>query len=131
MKTAKKAAGGLEIRRVFAQNLKRLRERQNLSQLELSGITGLTHNFINDIENCKKWVSSDTLAKLSAALRVQPFQFFLSELQTDETEGDILRVYREDLVDMFQKAVSDWMGIYTAKKTRKYDASGDKTAQKR
>jgi ribosome-binding protein aMBF1 (putative translation factor) len=77
-----KMTGGTEIRRVFALNLKRLRELQHISQLQLSSMTGLTHNFINDIEKCRKWVSPESLAKLAAALRVQPFQFFISEFLT-------------------------------------------------
>jgi transcriptional regulator with XRE-family HTH domain len=120
MKTAKKATGGMEIRRLFAQNLKRLRELQNISQLDLSGMTGLTHNFINDIENCKKWISSDTLARLTTALRVQPFQFFLSEVLAEDRGGDGLDMYREDFVDMFQKVSSDWMNTYLPKKIKKH-----------
>jgi transcriptional regulator with XRE-family HTH domain len=131
MKIVKKVTGGLEIRQMFAQNLKRLRERRNISQLELSGMTGLTHNFINDIENCKKWISADTLAKLATALQVQPFQFFLSELQADQAGSDILTVYREDFVDMFQKMTSDWMETYLPKKSRKTESSGDKNTRKR
>jgi transcriptional regulator with XRE-family HTH domain len=112
MKTAKKIVGGVEIRRIFARNLRRLRGLQNISQLDLSSMTGLTHNFINDIENCKKWISSETLAKFSSALKAQPYQFFLSEIQAEEFEADPMGLYREDFVDMFQKAISDWMENY-------------------
>jgi transcriptional regulator with XRE-family HTH domain len=119
MKRVKKTAGGIEIRRIFAQNLKRLREAQHISQLDLSGATGLTHNFINDIENCKKWVSADTLAKLSAALNVQPFQFFLSEFLVDESGKNPASAYREDFIDMFQKMASDWVNSYLPGNTRK------------
>ncbi|MDR0400944.1 MAG: helix-turn-helix domain-containing protein [Treponema sp.] len=106
---------GLEIRRIFARNLRRLRESQNISQLELSTKTGLTHNFINDIENCRKWVSPETLAKFAGALRVQPFQFFLSEFLADQYEQDPFSVYREDFVDMFQKMAAEWMSVYLPK----------------
>lgn len=115
MAGVKKTLGGMEVRRVFARNLKRLRGLQNISQLDLSGMTGLTHNFINDIENCKKWISPETLAKFADALRVQIFQFFLSEVQTDEYEEDRLSIYRRDFADMFQKTASDWMETYLPK----------------
>ncbi|MDR0730820.1 MAG: helix-turn-helix domain-containing protein [Treponema sp.] len=115
MAGARKTTGGMEIRRTLARNLKRLRDLQNVSQLDLSGLTGLTHNFINDIENCKKWISPETLAKLAAALRVQPFQFFLSEILGKDYEEDRLNIYREDFVDMFQKVASDWMNTYLPK----------------
>jgi transcriptional regulator with XRE-family HTH domain len=108
----RKTTGGLEIRRLFARNLKRIRELQNISQLQLSVMTGLTHNFINDIENCKKWISPDSLAKFAETLQVQPFQFFLSEFLTAEYEADRLSVYREDLEDTFKKAAADWIETY-------------------
>ncbi|MDR1444473.1 MAG: helix-turn-helix domain-containing protein [Treponema sp.] len=119
MKTARKIVGGMEIRRMFARNLKRLRELQNISQLELSSMTGLTHNFINDIENCKKWISAETLAKFSAALNVKPYQFFLSELQIGEFEKNPVSLYREDFADMFQKVISDWMNVYLPETVKK------------
>jgi transcriptional regulator with XRE-family HTH domain len=117
MKSVKKASPGLEIRRLFAKNLKRLRDVRNISQLELSSMTGLTHNFINDIEHCKKWISADTLAKFAAALRAQPFQFFLTELQADEQ--DPASIYREDFTDIFQKIAADWMDTYLPKTIKK------------
>jgi transcriptional regulator with XRE-family HTH domain len=117
--STRKTADGLEIRRLFARNLRRLRELQNISQLELSMRTGLTHNFINDIENCKKWVSPESLAKFADALRVQPFQFFLSEFLTGEYEEDRLSIYRKDLEDTFKKTASDWIETYLPKSTKK------------
>jgi transcriptional regulator with XRE-family HTH domain len=117
--STRKTADGLEIRRLFARNLRRLRELQNISQLDLSSMTGLTHNFINDIENCKKWISPESLAKFVDALGVQPFQFFLSKLLTDEYEEDNLSIYRKDLEDTFKKAASDWMEIYLPKSVKK------------
>jgi transcriptional regulator with XRE-family HTH domain len=119
MKNTKKSDGEMEIRRTLSQNLRRLRELQNISQLELSGMTGLTHNFINDIENCKKWISADTLSRFAQALQVQPFQFFLSEILVNETEADPSAVYREDFQDMFQKVASDWMDTYLPKRKRR------------
>jgi transcriptional regulator with XRE-family HTH domain len=112
MKAAPKPSPGLEIRRTFAKNLKRLRENRHISQLDLSSMTGLAHNFINDIENCKKWISTDTLAKFAAALEAQPFQFFLSEFQGEQFEHDPVSLYREDFTDMFQKAAAEWVDAY-------------------
>jgi transcriptional regulator with XRE-family HTH domain len=114
-----KTEGGMEIRRVFARNLKRLRETQRISQLDLSNKTGLTHNFINDIENCRKWVSPETLAKLAEALEIQPFRLFLSEILSDEYEEDRINIYREDFNDTLDKAVSDWMSVYLPQKPPK------------
>jgi transcriptional regulator with XRE-family HTH domain len=85
------------VRSLVAQNLKRLRELKNVSQLTLSSVTGLTHNFINDIENCTKWVSANTIAKLASALDVEPYQFFLPGAQPDDAKLAYLRDFQDSL----------------------------------
>ena len=65
-----------DIPSILGESLKMLRKRNGLSQLELSAKTGLSHTFINNIENGKKWVSSETLAILCEALHARPGEFF-------------------------------------------------------
>ncbi|MDR1239938.1 MAG: helix-turn-helix domain-containing protein [Treponema sp.] len=101
-----------DIRLLVSKNLKRLRDLQNISQLNLALRADLTHNFINDIENCKKGVSCKSLAKLSAALMVEPYQFFLPESVAD----DGFSGYAFDLNDSFQKAVGKVMSRYLPEK---------------
>jgi transcriptional regulator with XRE-family HTH domain len=103
-----------DIRLLVSKNLKRIRDMQNISQLNLALKAGLTHNFINDIENGKKGISCKSLAKLASALRVQPFQFFLPETVDD----DGFSGYAYDLNDSFQKAVGSVMSRYLPEKTR-------------
>jgi len=91
------------VRLLVSKNLRRIRSRQNLSQLGLAVSAGITHNFINDIENCKKGVSARTLAKLSTALNVEPHQFFLP----DTMSNDKVIMYVNDFNDSLQKMVSD------------------------
>jgi transcriptional regulator with XRE-family HTH domain len=94
------------VRSLIAQNLKRLRELKNLSQLNLSAIAGLTHNFINDIENCTKWVSAKTIAKLASALEVEPYQFFLPGSLPDDAKLVYLRDFQDSLA-VFVKEYSE------------------------
>jgi transcriptional regulator with XRE-family HTH domain len=98
---------GHEIRMLLSKNLKRLRARQNLSQLALAVETDLTHNFINDIENGKKWVSPDTIAKLAVALKAEPHQFFLPEPRMKEQDAGALTEYLDDFTDSLQKMVGE------------------------
>ena len=91
------------IYKLISRNIKRIRSLQNISQLNLAVKTGLTHNFINDIENCKKGVSARTLAKLSTALDVEPYQFFLPHEMTD----NFMSGYVKDFNDSLQKVVAD------------------------
>ncbi|MDR1277653.1 MAG: helix-turn-helix domain-containing protein [Treponema sp.] len=97
-----------DIRLLVSKNLKRLRGLRNISQLGLAAEADLTHNFINDIENGKKGVSCKSLAKLSSALGVEPYQFFLPETMAD----DGLSGYVYDLNDSVQKAMGNVMSIY-------------------
>jgi transcriptional regulator with XRE-family HTH domain len=103
------------IYQLISSNIKRLRSLQNISQLGLAVSTGLTHNFINDIENCKKGVSAKTLAKLSMALNVEPYQFFLPDSISDNN----LLVYVKDINDSFQKMVSDLTDQYLSRNKEK------------
>jgi len=91
------------IHKIISNNVKRLRSLRNISQLTLASNTGLTHNFINDIENCKKGVSAKTLAKLSNALDVEPYQFFLPE---DLPNNEVM-MYVRDFNDSLQKVVNE------------------------
>ncbi len=69
----------IEIRQILANNLKKLRKQRGLSQLKLSNEIKMAFTFINDIENCKKWVSPETLARLSTFFDVPVSYFFQEE----------------------------------------------------
>jgi transcriptional regulator with XRE-family HTH domain len=103
MEKGKNNATEKDIRLLFAKNLKHLREQQRLSQMELSSLTGITFNFINSIENCKKWVSPKTIATLASALNAQPHQFFLDEKLWNATERNIY-------LDNFSNEILKWVG---------------------
>ncbi|MDR0720363.1 MAG: helix-turn-helix domain-containing protein [Treponema sp.] len=98
----------INIRRLFSRNLKRLRAIANISQLTLANRAGLTHNFINDIENGKKWVSAETISKLADALHAEPYQFFLSESKWNDAGAEIFSLYLEEFSDSFEKMVSEY-----------------------
>lgn len=55
----------MEVRAIFAENLKKLRRQKGLSQMKLANELQMAFTFINDIENCKKWVSPETLARFA------------------------------------------------------------------
>jgi len=99
------------IQLLISNNLKRLRSIQNISQLNLAIKTGLSHNFIHDIENCKKGFSAKTLAKLSIALDAEPYQFFLPE----GVSNNEIMVYVKDFNDSLQKIVHELTQQYSYK----------------
>jgi transcriptional regulator with XRE-family HTH domain len=92
-----KSATEQDIRLLFGKNLKRLREMRNISQFSLACMSGLTNAFINDIENCKRGISEKTLAKLSGALKVAPYRFFLPEEIPDDKFSGYVSDFKANL----------------------------------
>ena len=66
-----------DIKELFGYNIKRLRKARSLSQMELANRLDMHFTFISDIENGKKWVSPETVAKIASLLNVEPYQFLL------------------------------------------------------
>jgi transcriptional regulator with XRE-family HTH domain len=99
------------IRRLFGQNLKRLRMRKKVSQLDLASRIEVSHNFINEIENGHKWVSSKTISLLANVLKVEPHFFFISDM-SESMDTEILDVYLDDISGSFSKMVNDLRETY-------------------
>jgi len=110
----KETVKGINIRSLFSRNLRRLRNAANMSQLALAENAGLTHNFINDIENGKKWVSAETIGKLAFALKAEPYQFFISESKWNDQGAEIFSLYLDDFTDSIGKIVKDYRCRYLA-----------------
>jgi transcriptional regulator with XRE-family HTH domain len=114
---------GQEIRELFSRNLKLLRHHNNLSQLALSVKAGLAHNFVNDIENGKKWVSPNTIAKLAEILDVEPGTFFQSN-PLDPPETRKILSYLDEINRRFTEAVGEIKENYLPRGRKTEDESG-------
>jgi transcriptional regulator with XRE-family HTH domain len=66
----------MELKKVFGKNLARIRREAGYSQLTLSVEVGLTHNFINELEQGTKGASFRSLSKFSVILRTPVHKFF-------------------------------------------------------
>ena len=89
-----------EVRELFGYNLKRIRKQQKLSQMELANGLDMHFTFISDIENGKKWVSPETIAKITTFLKVEPYQFLLPVDYKPE-ENPTLKSFSEELDNAF------------------------------
>ena len=103
---------GSDVHKLFSNNLKRLRVRAGLSQLSLANEVGLTHNFINDIENGKKWVSPKTIAKLSNKLKVDPYELFVPPSDLDIYKAGLLNNHLDDISESFLRVVAGLKAEY-------------------
>lgn len=78
-----------EFQAVFASNIRKFRILNNLTQMKLAEMVDLSVGYICDLERGKKWGTPETITKLSAALNVQPYQFFLAS--SEEKEQSLLQ----------------------------------------
>ena len=109
-----KNLNGEDIRDIFSRNLKHFRSQKNLSQFALSNKAGLAHNFVNDIENRKKWVSPETIAKLAGVLEVEPYQLFTTN-PLDGKQTKRINSYLDELNDRFSEVVGEIKETYLSK----------------
>jgi transcriptional regulator with XRE-family HTH domain len=80
--------------------------------MALANKADLAHNFINDIENSRKWVSPATLAKLANILEVEPHQLFLNETPEENQAAKMINGYLKDVENSFSKMVGEVRGLY-------------------
>jgi transcriptional regulator with XRE-family HTH domain len=85
-----------ELRGILSNNIKRCRQKNNLSQLALAEKLDISTNFLSDIERCKAWLSPTTLVKLASVLDVEPYELFKADALLAEAEKDILRCYADE-----------------------------------
>jgi len=85
-----------ELRGILSNNIKRCRQRDNLSQMALADKLDISTNFLSDIERCKAWVSPETLVRLAAALNIEPYELFKSDALLSDNEKDVLKRYANE-----------------------------------
>ncbi len=90
-----------EIRDLFGYNLKRLRKLRNISQMQLAEKVDMGFTFINAVENGKKWVSPESIAKFTEALNIEAYQFFLPKDYQVEQSPNIYS-FAKDLEESFR-----------------------------
>ena len=96
---------GHELKSLFATNLKRLRTEQGLSQLALATELEMATNFINDLEQQRKGISIDSIARIAEALAVEPFELFLPLEDLSPKTQKLLARYTDELVAATEKAI--------------------------
>lgn len=59
-----------EIRKILAENMRKYRTEQGLSQEELAAICDLHRTYISDIERCERNLSIDNVEKIAKAFNI-------------------------------------------------------------
>jgi DNA-binding XRE family transcriptional regulator len=69
-------ASRMDLREVFATNLRRVRHERGLSQDDLAYEADISRSYLSQIEKGSFHVSLRVIGKLSEALKVEPAEFF-------------------------------------------------------
>jgi len=86
-----------ELHEIFSKNLRRYRCDLDLSQIALAKKTGVSTNFINDIEAGKKWASLATMIKIANIFDVHVYELLKPSNLLPDNLSSILKKYTEDV----------------------------------
>ncbi len=64
----------MDIREVFAVNLRRLRHERGLSQEDLAHSAEVNRTYMSKLEKAGSYVGTEIVERLAAALEVQPWE---------------------------------------------------------
>lgn len=84
------------VRSVIAQNVRKYRKLEGLTQEQLAEAADVSNTYIANIECGQTWMSDKTLEKIAAALRVEIYLLFISE-KHGQNAKDALAKSRENI----------------------------------
>ena len=129
----KKTIDGINIQTLFSRNLKRLRTDAKMSQIGLAVEAEIAHNFINDIENGKKWISAETLGRLSKVLKAEPYEFFISDSKWNTPASEMFSIYLDDVEKTQARILAEYRSRFLAygERDNEQDARGSRGRKKK
>jgi transcriptional regulator with XRE-family HTH domain len=66
----------MDLRNLFATNLRRLRHQRKVSQEQLAHDSGVDRAYLSRVERAVTYVGLEIIGKLSVVLDVEPAEFF-------------------------------------------------------
>jgi len=106
-----------DIREVLAANLKKYRHSRGWSQAKLAEKTGTSTQYIGMLEIKGKFPSSEMVHKLASALKIDPTELFLKEVNPETVVQNHQKAAIEDIGDEVNRLISHFF----AKKIRNID----------
>jgi transcriptional regulator with XRE-family HTH domain len=101
-----------ELRGIFSANIKRHRQSRNLSQADLSEKLDISVNFLCNIENGNRWISSQTLVKFASALNIEPYELFKPAEALPIDVSFILNNCLDEAVEAVTQTLNQIRGYY-------------------
>ena len=86
-----------ELHAIFSSNIRQYRNNLKMSQSALAHKTGVSTNFINDLEAGKKWASLATIAKLAEVFEINPYELLRPPGLFPDNLHSIVRKYTDSI----------------------------------
>ena len=86
-----------ELHKILSLNIRGNRDRFKWSQVTLAKKSGVSINFINDIESGKKWVSPSTLLKIANAFNIEAYELIKPPDTFPDNFDSIVRKYTDNI----------------------------------
>ena len=101
------------LKDILKENIRKYRQRRNLSQFALASKIDMSTNFLADIEAGNTWVSALTLIKLARAFEIEAYELLkpenkdLNPEDQEETNQSkkILDSFSNDLAEVLKNSV--------------------------
>jgi transcriptional regulator with XRE-family HTH domain len=94
------------LKEILKGNIRKFRQRRNLSQFALASKTDLSTNFLADIEAGKTWVSAGTLIKLAKAFEIDAYELLKPETKLPSAKDlKILDNFTKDLSETLKTQI--------------------------
>jgi len=87
----------VELRKILSANIKHYRGLRGWSQVVLAQKLDISTNFLADIETCKSWVSSSTLAKLATIFEIEIYELFKSKKTPNDKTRETIKSIVNDI----------------------------------
>ena len=95
------------IKDILKENIKKYRQRRNLSQFALASKINISTNFLADIEAGNTWVSAQTLIKLAKAFDIEPYELLKPENTSISPEEQTEIDQAKKMMDSFSKDLAE------------------------
>jgi len=86
----------MDLKNTLISNMRKIRNSRGLSQMKLAEMCDTTTNYIGEIEIGRRFPSIKLIEKIGQVLNVEPYQFFIKEI--NESQGEI-----NDIVNLLAK----------------------------
>jgi transcriptional regulator with XRE-family HTH domain len=77
----------MDIRELFAANVRRLRHEKGVSQEELAESAGINRTYVSKLETARTYAGLEIIGKLAKALEVEPIELLRPPARRPRRQG--------------------------------------------